>query len=128
VALAISKQRRGGANRKKGITQTGGAQLAARDKSGEEEVGQLGGPRVPTLGRWCTGRWEAGGLHGCGKRWAGREREQAASRKGGRVRGGVFFFSKFSKQFKNFLNITQTNKTMHSNHDAQALIASKLLK
>jgi hypothetical protein len=79
------------------------------------------------LGRWHTGRWEAGGLHGYGKRWA-EGREQAASRKGGRVRGGVFFFSKFSKQFKNFLNVTQTNKNMHSNHDAQALIASKLLK
>jgi hypothetical protein len=35
----------------------------------------------------------------------------------------------FSKHFKNFSNFTQTNnKTMHSNHDAQALIASKLLK
>jgi hypothetical protein len=31
--------------------------------------------------------------------------------------------------FPKFSNFTQTNnKTMHSNHDAQALIASKLLK
>jgi hypothetical protein len=66
-------------SRRKGKTPTGGAQLAAREKSGEEEVGRwwcLGRKR-----RWAAGREQAGGLKERGR--------------GLRVREGFLFFQTF---------------------------------
>jgi hypothetical protein len=54
--------------------------------------------------------------------WAGPK-----ERRGRGVKGvWVFFF--FQTPFQTFCKLHSNNKTMYSNHDAQALIASKLLK
>jgi hypothetical protein len=81
--------------------------------------------------------------------WAGKKRRESwagnGERREGKVEGFVVFFllkpffetfSNFKfkhffnfSNFKTFQSFTPTNKnTMHSNYDARALIASKLLK
>jgi hypothetical protein len=56
-----------------------------------------------------------------GERWAGRE-------KGRGERGfGVFFLNSFQIHFSNFQTLLK-QETMHSNHDAQALVIPNFIK
>jgi hypothetical protein len=117
---------------------------------GEEGVGWrweavlIGGPQLAASGRERRGSWAVlaswAGRGGGPEGKAEKEREEsywAGPRvEGERFRGLMsFVFLFFSKTFQIFSNIQNilklhTNKqnTMHSNYDAQALIASKLLK
>jgi hypothetical protein len=82
-------------------------------KGGDGPVGGEAGPTGSACSRGEGKRKRPAGLNACGLKVKG-ERE--------RKKGFCLFF-KFSFQIR-FSNIE--TKTMHSNHDAQALIISKL--
>jgi hypothetical protein len=67
----------------------------------------------------------------CGKKWA--EEGWATGQKGeGKEEGFWCFFSFFQTLFQTFSKLcklhSNKHKTMHSNYDAQALVASKIIE
>jgi hypothetical protein len=92
----------------------------------EKGGGAVLGRRKSRLGRWADCAREekekkAAGLVVCGlKGMLGRRGE-----KRGRGRRFSLFFNSFQIRFSNF-QTSNKQKSMHSNHDAQTLIISKL--
>jgi hypothetical protein len=110
----------------------------AKKKRGQKRLGRRGGAwaswaglrtRTHTLGEKPTawkgwraeGRREKKKKSGPGKRWAGREERRG-------MRGlGILFLNPFQIHFSNF-QTSLNQETMHSNHDAQALVISNFIE